>query len=218
MLIRSIELKNFRNYENLSITFTEGTNILFGDNAQGKTNILESAYVSATTKSHKGSKDKDMIRFHEDESHIRTIVVKNDKEFQIDIHLKKNRTKGIAVNRIPIKKAGSLFGILNIVFFSPEDLNIIKDGPSARRRFLDLELCQLDKIYLSDLTNYNKILNQRNKLLKDLVFRPELKDTLSVWNMQLMDYGNRIIRRRNAFVKELSEIVWNIHLYQSKDF
>ncbi|MCI8447606.1 MAG: DNA replication/repair protein RecF [Eubacterium sp.] len=211
MLIRSIELKNFRNYENLSITFTEGTNILFGDNAQGKTNILESAYVSATTKSHKGSKDKDMIRFHEDESHIRTIVVKNDKEFQIDIHLKKNRTKGIAVNRIPIKKAGSLFGILNIVFFSPEDLNIIKDGPSARRRFLDLELCQLDKIYLSDLTNYNKILNQRNKLLKDLVFRPELKDTLSVWNMQLMDYGNRIIRRRNAFVKELSEIVWNIH-------
>lgn len=211
MMIKSIELKNFRNYENLFVEFTNGTNILFGDNAQGKTNVLESAYVSGTTKSHKGSKDRDMIRFNENESHIRTFVLKNDKEFQIDIHLKKNRSKGIAVNRIPIKKAGSLFGILNIVFFSPEDLSIIKNGPSERRRFLDLELCQLDKIYLSDLTNYNKILNQRNKLLKDLVFRRDLMDTLSVWDMQLTEYGSRIIKRRKEFVKELSEIVFDIH-------
>lgn len=211
MMIKSIELKNFRNYEDLSIEFTEGTNILYGDNAQGKTNVLESAYVSGTTKSHKGSKDKEMIRFHAEESHIRTCVIKNDKEFQIDIHLKKNRSKGIAVNRVPIKKAGSLFGILNIVFFSPEDLNIIKNGPSERRRFLDLELCQLDKIYLSDLMNYNKILNQRNKLLKDLSFRPELKDTLPVWDMQLLEYGCRIIRRRSAFVEELRKIVLDIH-------
>lgn len=211
MLMKSIELKNFRNYENLSIEFTEGTNILFGDNAQGKTNILEAAYVSGTTKSHKGSKDKEMIQFEKDESHIRTLVEKNEQDFQIDIHLKKNRSKGIAVNRIPIKKASSLFGILNIVFFSPEDLNIIKNGPSQRRRFLDLELCQIDKIYLSDLTNYNKILNQRNKLLKELVFHRELIDTLSVWDMQLIDYGQRIIRRRNTFIKELAEIVYNIH-------
>lgn len=176
MRIKSVELKNFRNYEDLLIEFTEGTNILFGNNAQGKTNILEAAYVSGTTKSHKGSKDKDMVRFGADESHIRTFIVKNGKEFQIDIHLKKNRPKGIAVNRIPIRRAGSLFGILNIVFFSPEDLNIIKEGPSERRRFLDMELCQLDKIYLSDLANYNKILNQRNKLLKDIVFRKWLSN------------------------------------------
>lgn len=211
MLIKSIELKNFRNYEDLWMEFTEGTNILFGDNAQGKTNVLEAAYVSGTTKSHKGSRDKEMIQFEKEESHIRTIVEKNEQEFQIDIHLKKNRSKGIAVNKIPIKKAGSLFGILNIVFFSPEDLNIIKNGPSMRRRFLDLELCQLDKIYLSDLTNYNKILNQRNKLLKDLVFRRELADTLSVWDMQLSEYGKRIIRRRSSFIEELGEIVFNIH-------
>lgn len=211
MLIKSIELKNFRNYEDLHIAFTEGTNILFGDNAQGKTNVLESAYVSGTTKSHKGSKDKDMIQFGKEESHIRTFVEKNEQEYQIDIHLKKNRSKGIAVNRIPIKKASSLFGILNIVFFSPEDLNIIKNGPSQRRRFLDLELCQLDKIYLSDLTNYNKVLNQRNKLLKDLAFRRELIDTLSVWDMQLMEYGQRIIQRRSAFIEELKELVFMIH-------
>ena len=211
MLIKSLELKSFRNYENLSVAFTEGTNILFGDNAQGKTNILEAVYVSGTTKSHKGSKDRDMIQFEKEESHIRTLVEKNEQEFQIDVHLKKNRSKGIEVNRIPIKKASSLFGILNIVFFSPEDLNIIKNGPSQRRRFLDLELCQLDKIYLSDLANYNKILNQRNKLLKDIAFRRELLDTLSVWDMQLVEYGQRIIRRRSAFLEELGEIVYNIH-------
>lgn len=211
MIIQSIELNNFRNYENLQISFDEGTNILFGDNAQGKTNILEAAYLSGTTKSHKGSKDKEMIRFGTNEAHLRTMVLKKGKQYQIDMHLKNNRSKGIAVNKIPMKKASELFGILNIVFFSPEDLNIIKNGPSERRHFLDAELCQLDKIYLSDLSNYNKILNQRNKLLKDMVYRPELSDTLPVWDMQLIDTGKKIIRRRKQFVKELNEIVHEIH-------
>ena len=211
MIIKSIELQNFRNYEDLNISFDEGTNIFYGDNAQGKTNILEAAYLSGTTKSHKCSKDKEMIRFGEQESHIRTVVVKKDKEYQIDMHLKNNRSKGIAINKVPIKKASELFGILNMVFFSPEDLNIIKNGPAERRRFLDSELCQLDKIYLSDLTTYNKILNQRNKLLKDMVYRPDLKDTLPVWDMQLVENGRKIIRRRKQFVDELNEIVHDIH-------
>jgi DNA replication and repair protein RecF len=211
MIIKSIELKNFRNYEELSLTLDEGTNIFYGDNAQGKTNILEAAYMSGTTKSHKGSKDKEMIRFGESESHLRTTVLRGVKEYQIDMHLKQNRAKGIAINKVPIKKASDLFGILNMVFFSPEDLNIIKNGPSERRRFLDSELCQLDKIYLADLTTYNKILNQRNKLLKDMIFRPELSDTLPVWDMQLIETGKKIIRRRKQFVEELNEIVHGIH-------
>lgn len=211
MIIKSMELKNFRNYEDLKISFDQGTNIFYGDNAQGKTNILEAVYMSGTTKSHKGSKDKEMIRFLEQEAHLRTIVLKQGKEYQIDMHLKHNRSKGIAINKVPIKKAGELFGILNMVFFSPEDLNIIKNGPSERRRFLDSELCQLDKIYMSDLMNYNKILNQRNRLLKDMVYRPDLKDTLSVWDMQLVMAGNNIIRRRKQFVEELNDIVYKIH-------
>ena len=211
MIIKSIELKNFRNYEDLDISFDDGTNILFGDNAQGKTNILEAAYLSGTTKSHKGSKDKEMVRFGEQEAHIRTTVVKKEKEYQIDIHLKQNRSKGIAINKIPIKKASELFGILNMVFFSPEDLNIIKNGPSERRRFLDAELCQLDKIYLADLTKYNKVLNQRNKLLKDMVYRLDLKETLPIWDMQLLESGKKIIQRRKKFVEELNEIVHDIH-------
>lgn len=211
MIIRSIELRNFRNYENLDLHLDQGTNILYGDNAQGKTNILEAAYVSGTTKSHKGTRDKEMIRFGEEEAHIRTIVEKNEKQYQIDMHLRKNGAKGVAVNKIPIKKASDLFGILNIVFFSPEDLNIIKNGPSERRRFIDLELCQLDKLYLSDLSRYNKTLNQRNKLLKDICYRQELMDTLPVWDAQLLEYGCRIIKRRKKFVEDLSGIITAIH-------
>ena len=211
MIIKSIELSNFRNYESLNIQFDSGTNILYGDNAQGKTNILEAAYLSGTTKSHKSSKDKEMIRFNCEESHIRTIVEKNDKEYQIDMHLRSRGSKGVAVNKIPIKKASELFGILNIVFFSPEDLNIIKEGPAERRRFLDSELCQLDKLYLSDLAKYNKILNQRNKLLKDISFRPDLMETLSVWDIQLVETGKRIIQRRKIFIEELNEIIGQIH-------
>lgn len=211
MMIQSMELKNFRNYEDLKLTFDAGTNILFGDNAQGKTNILEAAYMSGTTKSHKGSRDKEVIRFGEQEAHLRTTIVRQEKEYQIDMHLKQRRSKGIAVNRVPIKKAGELFGILNMVFFSPEDLNIIKNGPAERRRFLDAELCQLDRIYLSDLTNYNKILNHRNKLLKDMVYRPDLEETLPVWDMQLAETAKKIIRRRRKFVDEMNEIVHGIH-------
>jgi DNA replication and repair protein RecF len=211
MIIQSIELKNFRNYEDLNIHFDAGTNILYGDNAQGKTNILEAAYLSGTSKSHKGSKDKEMIRFGAEESHIRTIVLKNEKQYQIDMHLRKRGSKGIAINKIPIKRASELFGVLNIVFFSPEDLNIVKNGPAERRRFVDLELCQIDKLYLSDLTKYNKILNQRNALLKEISFRPNMIDTLPVWDEQLLDYGKRIIRARKRFLEELNEVIHEIH-------
>lgn len=211
MILKSIALNHFRNYRDMFLEFDKGTNILYGDNAQGKTNILEAVYVSGTTKSHKGSKDKELIQFGQEESHIRTVVERDGLDYQIDMHIKKHKPKGIAINKVPIKKASELFGILNIVFFSPEDLNIIKNGPSERRRFLDMELCQLDSIYLYHLTNYNKILNQRNKLLKDINFRPELADTLSVWDMQLIEYGKKIINSRNKFIEKLNEIVPVIH-------
>lgn len=211
MILKSVALSHFRNYSDLYMEFDRGTNILYGDNAQGKTNVLESVYLSGTSKSHKGSKDKDMIQFGQEEAHIRTIVEKSGLDYQIDMHIKKNRSKGIAINKIPIKKASELFGILNIVFFSPEDLNLIKDGPSERRRFLDFELCQLDKIYLFHLTKYNKILNQRNRLLKDIYYRPELKDTLPVWDEQLIECGKVIIKLRKEFISQLNGIVCNIH-------
>ena len=127
------------------------------------------------------------------------------------MHLKKNKPKGIAINKIPIKKASELFGIVNVVFFSPEDLNIIKNGPSERRRFLDLELCQLDKLYVHSLVQYNRVLLQRNKLLKELNFRPEYKETLEVWDVQLLMYGKEIIRCREDFVGKLNGMVRKTH-------
>lgn len=211
MIVKSVELSDFRNYGSLLLNFSDGINILYGDNAQGKTNILESIYLSGTTKSHRGSKDKEMIHFGKEEAHIRTVVEKQGKEYRIDMHIKKHKTKGIAINQIPIKKASDLFGVLNLIFFSPEDLNIIKEGPAQRRRFLDMELCQLDKIYLYNLSKYNKILNQRNKLLKDMFQNPELRSTLDIWDQQLITYGTKIIQRRRQFVEELNSIIFTIH-------
>jgi len=211
MIIESIELKNYRNYEKLHMDFSSGTNILYGDNAQGKTNVLEAVYVCSTTKSHRGSKDKEIIRFDEEEAHIKLNIRKSNVPYRIDMHLKKNKPKGIAINKIPIKKASELFGIVNVVFFSPEDLNIIKNGPSERRRFLDLELCQLDKLYVHSLVQYNRVLLQRNKLLKELNFRPEYKETLEVWDVQLLMYGKEIIRCREDFVGKLNGMVRKTH-------
>lgn len=211
MIIKSLELADFRNYETLNISFDKGTNILYGDNAQGKTNILEAIYVSATTKSHKGSKDKEIVNFNKEEAHIRTYLEKEDVEYRVDMHLRKNKSKGIAINGQKIKKAADLLGLLNVVFFSPEDLSIIKNGPSERRRFADLELCQLDNFYLYNLNHYNKIINQRNKLLKDMYFNPELKETLNIWDSQLVSFGSKIIERRDLFAKQLCEIIGEIH-------
>jgi len=211
MIIKSLELADFRNYETLNIHFDRGTNILYGDNAQGKTNIMEAIYVSATTKSHKGSKDKEIINFEKEESHIRTYLEKEDVEYRVDMHLRKSKSKGIAIDGQKIKKAADLLGLLNVVFFSPEDLAIIKNGPSERRRFADMELCQLDNFYLYNLNHYNKIINQRNKLLKDIYFHPELKETLNIWDLQLVSFGSKIIERRELFVKQLNEIIKEIH-------
>lgn len=211
MIIKSLELADFRNYETLNISFDKGTNILFGDNAQGKTNILEAIYISATTKSHKGSKDKEIIHFDKEEAHIRTYLEKEDVEYRVDMHLRKNKSKGIAIDGQKIKKAADLLGLLNVVFFSPEDLSIIKNGPAERRRFADIELCQLDSFYLYNLNNYNKIINQRNKLLKDMYFNQNLKETLNIWDSQLVSYGSKIIERREAFADQLCEIIGDIH-------
>lgn len=211
MIVKSMSLQNYRNYKELSLDFDPNTNIFYGDNAQGKTNILEAVYVSGTTRSHRSAKDKELIYFSEDEAHICTHVEKNGMIHKIDMHLRKNKTKGIAIDGIPIRKASELFGMIHFVFFSPEDLSIIKNGPSERRRFLDAELCQLDKVYLYQLSNYNKVVLQRNKLLKEIFFRNDYREVLDVLNLQLVQYGTEIIKRRKIFVEELNGIIQKIH-------
>ena len=211
MYVETLALRNFRNYEALDIIFSDKINILYGDNAQGKTNILESIYLSATTRSHKRAKEKDIIRFGEEESHIRLNIKKRDVGHRIDVHLKKIGNKGIAIDGIPIKKSTELFGLINIIIFSPEDLSVVKSSPGERRRFMDMEICQLSRIYYSNLSKYNKILDQRNNTLKQIAYRNGDEDVLDVWDDQLVDVGSSIIKERQNFINMLNDVIKEIH-------
>lgn len=211
MWIESLECKNFRNYKHLAVQFDKGLNFLYGDNAQGKTNIIEAIYICSSSRSHKGSKDRELIYFGEDEAHIRLKLNKKNVTHKIDFHLRKNKTKGIAINGFPIKKASELFGLLNIVVFSPEDLFIVKNGPSERRKFIDRELCKVSPLYLKNLTEYTRVLNQRNKLLKDISTNEGLKSTLDVWDEQFISYGIKLIKDRRKFLKDITCIMQPIH-------
>ncbi len=211
MVIRSLRLKDFRNYESLELSLSDGVNILYGDNAQGKTNVLEAIYLLATTRSHRGARDKEIVRFGEKEAHIRGEIFREDVTWRVDMHLVSGRSKGIAIDGQRIRRAAELVGRIPVVFFSPEDLAIVKDGPSERRRFMDMELCQLDASYLYNLTRYNRVIQHRNKLLKDIWEHPEQKPLLDVEDRQLVVYGREIIRFRQIFLKEVKEIIAPIH-------
>ncbi|MCD8347995.1 MAG: DNA replication/repair protein RecF [Lachnospiraceae bacterium] len=211
MIVESIKLDHFRNYSGLELEFDSGTNLFYGDNAQGKTNILEAVYLCGTTRSHRGARDRDMIQFSEEEAHIRMQIRKGEIPWRVDMHLKKYKSKGIAINGTPVRRAADLVGLGSFIFFSPEDLNIIKNGPSERRKFLDMELCQLDKIYLFNLSSYNKVLAQRNRLLKDYAFSRDADALLDVLDMQLVQYGTVIIRLRRQFSEKLGKLIGAIH-------
>lgn len=211
MYIKTLSLKDYRNYTQAVINFTNGINILFGKNAQGKTNVIEAIYLCATSKSHRTNNDKELIKLDKDETHIKLTVNKHEIDENIDIHIRKNNRKGIAVNKIPIKKLNELLGIINVIIFSPEDLGLIKNGPRERRRFINIELCQLDNIYYYNLQQYQKILKQRNNLLKNLKKIDKIDETIGIWDEQLVRYGTELIHRRDEFIKNLNAIIRKIH-------
>lgn len=213
MIIESAELKDFRNYEYLKVLLSPSVNIFYGDNAQGKTNILEALSVAATSRSHRGAKDREMIRIGQSEAHIKLYLNKHGVQNRIDVHLRSGSAKGIAVNGVPIKRTSEIFGLLNLVFFSPEDLDIIREGPTVRRRFMDMELSQIDSIYLNQLMRYNKVLQNRNRLLKDMFPNQSESDkaTLAVLDEQLALYGETVIAGRQKFIERISPIAEKIH-------
>lgn len=212
MIIRSLELKDFRNYQELQLRPDPGINIFYGDNAQGKTNILEAIYVGCTGKSHRAIRDNETIRFGESESHIRMELLKKELSYRIDMHIKKNRSKGIALNGVPLRKISELYGTANVIFFSPEDLSLIKNGPAERRRFMDMELCQISSIYTHELISYNKVAAEKNRLLKEAEFGADIRDFISIYNEQLVKFGIGIIERRKKFIQSINEIIREIHL------
>ena len=212
MIIKYLELSDFRNYKDIHIDFSPDTNIFFGNNAQGKTNLLEAVFLTGTTKSYKGSHDSEIISFGKEYGIIRALFNKKGIDYKIGIQLRKDKRKAISINNSPVKKAADLLGIVNVVLFSPEDISIIKNGPEKRRRFIDMTLCQIDKEYLFALTSYNRIINQRNKLLKSCDKNSDITYTLDVWDDQLINYGKKVINRRTSFINELNSIIKNIHI------
>lgn len=211
MYIKELSLMGFRNLEKTTIELNKDINILYGQNAQGKTNLLESIYLCATGRSQRTKTESYLIKFGEKESHIQVFVVKKNKIDKIDIHLKKDSKKGVAINSIIIKKLGELLGTLYVVIFSPEDLNLIKNGPSEKRRFLDIEICQVNRLYYYNLQQYYKTLKQRNYLLKTIQNNKELENTVFIWDKQLIKYGKQIITQRAEFIKSLNEIASKKH-------
>ncbi len=210
MILTSLAVENYRNYESALFEFSAGTNVFYGDNAQGKTNALEAVFFCGTGKSHRPCRDRELIRFGEEEGHIRLKLVKDGVPHRIDIHLRSSGRKGIAVDGVPIRRITELFGLLNVIIFAPEDLSIIKNSPAARRSFMDIELCQLDSIYTSNLIAYNRVIMQKNKLLKT-PDEETLRSTLPLWNEQLVRYAAPVIKRRRQFIDELKVITGRVH-------
>ena len=190
MNITKIKLKNFRNYDEQEIELGNNINIFYGDNAQGKTNIIESIFLCAIGKSFRTNKDNELIKFNEDFASVYIEYEKSDRECNIKIDI--SNKKNIYTNGIKIKKLSDLLGNINIVIFTPDDINILKDGPQKRRRFLDIMIGQLRPNYIYILNMYNKTLEQRNNYLKQIKEENKPEDLLDIWDEKLIEYGVQI--------------------------
>lgn len=216
MQITNITLVNYRNYTNQTINLNNKLNVIIGKNAQGKTNLLEAIFLCAIGKSPRTTKDKDLIKWGSDFAKISLNVAKKLGKNTIDLYLFTNQNKAIKIDKIGIKKIGQLLGTFNAVYFSPDELKLIKESPEERRRFMDIDLSQFDKNYFYALGHYNQVLQQRNKLLKS----PDIgaiKDTISIWNNELAGYGATIIMSRLQLIESLKIHSKKIHKFLTSD-
>lgn len=211
MKLVAIELSNYRNYADLSVKTDGDICILEGQNATGKTNLLESIYLGAIGKSARLPRDRDLIRFESDYAYVKLTVQKKNRAHTIEIQLDRSSKKRIAINGMPIAKLGELFGVLNVVYFSPDELKLVKEAPEYRRHFMDVSLCQQSKKYYYALTTYNKILLQRNNLLKETMSLRDKEDTLPLWDAQLAEAATEITLLRIAYVNELAKRANAVH-------
>ncbi|KXT84933.1 DNA replication/repair protein RecF [Streptococcus panodentis] len=208
MRLQSLKIKQFRNYQTAEIDCNPGLNVFLGQNAQGKTNVLEAIYFLALTRSHRTRSDKDLIHFNQDGLHVSGILEKRTSKVPLDIEL---TTKGriTKINHLKQAKLSDYIGTMNVVLFAPEDLQLIKGSPALRRKFIDIELGQIKPIYLADLSNYNHVLKQRNAYLKA---NEKVDETfLSVLDEQLIDYGCRVMQHRHEFLEKLEKFAQEQH-------
>jgi len=210
MYIKEIKLQNFRNYEIADIEIKEGVNIFYGDNAQGKTNILESIFVSSLGKSFRTNKDKELIKENEVSTKIQIKFQKENRENKVEVEI--GEKKIFSLNNIELKKTSEIVGKINIVLFTPEDINILKNEPLKRRRFLNIMISQLRPMYIHFLSQYNKILEQRNNYLKQIKYENKERKNLDIWDEQLIKIGLKIFEYRKEFIEKINERIKKIHL------
>ena len=209
MWISKIKLNNFRNYENQEIDLNEGINLFYGENAQGKTNIIEAIYLCSVGKSFRARKDQELIKFHEKNSSVEVNFNKSDREGKIKIQIE-NR-KNIFLNGIKLKKLSELLGNINIVIFTPDDIDILKGGPQNRRKFLDVMISQLKPNYMHVLNLYLKTMEQRNNYLRQIKLENKNENMLDIWDEKLVEYGIKIYEYRNEFINKIKEKISDIH-------
>ena len=209
MWIKKIKIKNFRNYEEQEIYFNKNINLFYGENAQGKTNIIEAIYLCSLGKSFRAKKDSEMIKLNKENAIIEIEYEKSDRDGKIKIELKKK--KNIYINGIKIKKLSELLGNINIVLFNPDDINILKGGPQNRRRFLDVMISQLRPNYMHLLSLYLKTIEQRNKYLRQIKEEHKDEKMLDIWDEKLADYATKICEYRIEFIEKIKEKLKNIH-------
>lgn len=210
MYIKNIKLQNFRNYIKQEITLEKGINLFYGNNAQGKTNVIESIFLCSIGKSFRAKKDKELINFEKNNLFLEINYEKKDRTGKIK-YLIQNDNKEIFVNDIKLKKLSELLGNINIVLFSPEDINIIKDGPDKRRRFLNILISQLRPNYVYVYNLYQKTLEQKNTYLKKITIDRKDDDLLNIYDEKLAEYAEVINKYRNEFINKLKEKIENIH-------
>jgi DNA replication and repair protein RecF len=206
MYIKELYLKNFRNYREQKIVFNENANVFYGNNAQGKTNILEAIYLGAIGRSFRTYKDAELIKFNHEYSNILIKYEKNNREGTIEINLNKKDSKQIKVNGVKINKNSELVGNINLVIFSPDDIAILKQGPALRRKFLDILISQLKPKYMFELLEYNRILDNRNAMLKS-----KKLDTIDIWNEQLSSKMEIIHNYREEYINKIQQKLELIH-------
>lgn len=211
MHINSLILKNFRSYESLSVSFSDGINILQGKNAAGKTNVLEAVGFLSMGKSFRTQKESECIREGTQSAYIKGGIVKREGQLSVEALLSVLEKKSLKINSQPVKKMGELFGNFIAVVFSPEDLKVLKESPSLRRRFVDLEISKLKPAYFYSLLEYGKALTQKNALLKSHIAEHQLKKLVTIYNEQLADHGAHIIKSRQAFLQRLDELSRAVH-------
>lgn len=211
MKITKLCLNNFRNYTNTTVELDDGVNFVVGKNAQGKTNLLESLYLISVGKSPKNSKEKQLIKFEQDKAKIEVDFKTNAGNKTITMFLDKANKKAIKINSLNILKLTELVGILSVVYFSPDEMKLIKEVPEDRRNFLDVSISQFDKPYLYNLLRYDKVLKQRNALLKSLNSNQTKIEQLKLFTPQLIDIAEKIIEKRIEFIEKLKFFAKNIH-------